>query len=442
MHAKFIYMTSFDASPLIPALLQAIREMGYQKPTAIQTATIHPILQGHDLIATAPTGTGKTAAFALPLLHQLITDWKRPRELRTRALILSPTRELAMQLHQTIQQLTTHIDLITCLVHGGVSATVQIQSLRPGTDLLIATPGRLIDLLHQKSIKLDETHHIVVDEADRMLDLGFAPDIRTLFKQLPAKRQALFFSATMPPEAQKLAQDILQKPITLRLETDDPFTGSIHHTLYYVEKNNKFALLEWLLNQHPEERTLIFCRTRRGADRLTERMNQAGLSVAVLHGEKSQHLREERLEQFRDASVPILISTDLAARGIHVDHISRVINFDLPSEAETFVHRIGRTARAGATGQAIHFCDPTEKKYLIDIEQSLSTEFPISTEQPFHSEQIKHYKGSPKTGHRPENKKSNTGKHTIPRWKLSSKQTQQLHAQKPKTTKRTNPKKK
>lgn len=442
MHATLINMTTFDASPLAPSLLQAIQEMGYQKPTAIQTAAIHPILQGHDLIATAPTGTGKTAAFSLPLLHQLITDWQRPRELRTRALILSPTRELALQLHQTIEQLTAHIDLTPCLIHGGVPSAEQIRTLRPGTDLLIATPGRLIDLLHQKAIKLDETHHIVVDEADRMLDLGFAPDIRTLFEPLPTKRQALFFSATMPPEAQKLAQDILQKPITLQLETDDPFTTSIHHTLYYVEKNNKFALLEWVLNQHPQERTLIFCRTRRGADRLTDRMDRAGLSVAVLHGEKSQHLREERLEQFRNAEVPILISTDLAARGIHVDHISRVINFDLPSEAETFVHRIGRTARAGATGQAIHFCDPTEKKYLIDIEQSLSTELPISTEQPYHSEQIKHFKGSAQTGHRPDKKKSNTSKLTIPRWQLSSKQTQQLHAQKPKTAKRTNPKKK
>ncbi|HBO88144.1 MAG TPA: DEAD/DEAH box helicase [Verrucomicrobia bacterium] len=442
MHARFMIMTPFDEFPLVPALLQAIQEMGYQNPTAIQTAAIHTILQGHDLIATAPTGTGKTAAFSLPLLHQLITDWQRPRELRTRALILSPTRELALQLHQTIQQLTIHIDLIPCLIHGGVPATAQIQTLRSGTDLLIATPGRLIDLLHQKAIKLDETHHIVVDEADRMLDLGFAPDIRTLFEQLPAKRQALFISATMPPEAQKLAQDILQKPITLQLKTDDPFTGSIHHTLYYVEKNNKFALLEWVLNQHPQERTLIFCRTRRGADRLTERMKQAGLSVDVLHGEKSQHLREERLEQFRNADVPILISTDLAARGIHVDHISRVINFDLPSEAETFVHRIGRTARAGATGQAIHFCDPTERKYLIDIEKSLSTELPISTKQPFHSEQIKHFKGSAQTGHRPEKKRSSNNKKTIPRWQLSSKQTQKLHAQKPKTTKRTNPKKK
>lgn len=430
-------MDSFQTSQIAPPLLQAIDQLGYQQPTPIQSAALPPILNGHDLIATAPTGTGKTIAFALPLLHQLITHWQRPRELRTRALILSPTRELAHQLHQTIQHLTPHVDLITTLIHGGVPPAQQIETLRPGTDILIATPGRLLDLLNQKALKLDETHHIVVDEADRMLDLGFAPNIRTLFKQLPPQRQALLFSATMPPEAHKLAHDILQKPTTLQLEPNTPFTAPIQHTLYYVEKNNKFALLEWLLTQTPPQRTLIFCRTRRGADRLTERMQQAHLPAAVLHGEKSQALRHQRLEQFRTAQTPILIATDLAARGIHIDDIHCVINFDLPNEAETFIHRTGRTARAGATGHAIHFCDPTEKKYLLHIQHTLATELPLSTQQPYHSEQIRHFTGAtaPATTKKKAPPSSN-------RWKLTSNQTQQLHRQKRTTNSRKNPKKK
>jgi len=432
-------MDNFSTFQIATPLLHAIEQLGYQQPTPIQSAALHPILTGHDLIATAPTGTGKTIAFALPLLHQLITHWQRPRELRTRALILSPTRELAHQLHQTIEQLTQNVELVTTLIHGGVPPTQQIETLRPGTDVLIATPGRLLDLLNQKALKLDETHHIVVDEADRMLDLGFAPNIRTLFKQLPSQRQALLFTATMPPEAQKLAHDILQKPTTLQLDPETSFTAPIQHILYYVEKNNKFALLEWLLTQTTPQRTLIFCRTRRGADRLTERMQQANLPAAVLHGEKSQALRQQRLEQFRTAQTPILSATDLAARGIHVDDIHCVINFDLPAEAETFIHRTGRTARAGATGHAIHFCDPTEKKYLLHIQHTLATELPLSTEQPYHSEQIRHF-----TGATPQSKPSTKKKASTPKnhWKLTSNQTQQLHTHNRKSTTRKNPKQK
>ena len=431
--------TDFQFNPIVEA---AITQAGYSTPTPIQAAAIPPTLKGYDLLATAPTGTGKTAAYALPLLHQLVEAWEQPRELRIRALILSPTRELAGQIHHEISQYAAQMQLICELVYGGRDASDQILSVKTGVDILIATPGRLLDLIQQKAVKLDETNYLIVDEADRMLDMGFAPDIQAISKLIPAQRQALFFSATMPREAEKLAAAILQKPMQVHIEEAAQHTGSITHQLFYVEKRNKTALLAWCLAQSNAKRILVFTRTRRATDRLAQQVTELGIDAAALHGEKKQSQREERIADFRSGEVSLLIATDLAARGLHIEEIDLIINYDLPAEPETFVHRIGRTGRIGMQGQAIHFCDPTEKVYLETIETQLNLSLPYEKEQPYHSEQIRHFSGKKETKKDRVNPKKKSTK--PPSWKLSSLQTQSLHnsSTPSKKTSRKNPKKK
>jgi ATP-dependent RNA helicase RhlE len=426
------------------AILRAIAEAGFKKPTPIQAAAIPAIQTGRDIIGCARTGTGKTAAFCLPLIQRLEETWTAAREIRIRALILSPTRELAIQLFSTIGKFAAHTELTSLLVHGGTGYENQILTLREGVDILVATPGRLLDLLERKALKLDQTEVFVVDEADRMLDMGFAPDIRKIAPLLPQTRQALFFSATMPREALSLATGILHKPMHVSSNPVSAAAENIQKKLYYVEKNNKFALLEWLLNRLEYERVLVFCRTRRGADRLTSCMQKTGLPIDVLHGEKEQSHRQELLEAFRSGDTPILIATDLAARGIDIENISHIINFDLPNETETYVHRIGRTARAGASGIAISFCDPTEKGYLRDILTHLGEEMEAIEDHPFHSEQIKHYSGNVKSKHTPEKKKHVTKIREQTTWRLAPGEANKLHTKEtgPKKNTRRNPKKK
>lgn len=431
--------TDFQFNPIVES---AITQAGYSTPTPIQAAAIPPTLKGYDLLATAPTGTGKTAAYALPLLHQLVEAWEQPRELRIRALILSPTRELAGQIHHEITQYAAQMQLNCELVYGGRDASDQILSVKTGVDILIATPGRLLDLIQQKAVKLDETDYLIVDEADRMLDMGFAPDIQTISKLIPAQRQALFFSATMPREAEKLAAAILQKPMQVHIKEAAQHTGSITHQLFYVEKRNKTALLAWCLEQSNAKRILVFTRTRRATDRLAQQVTELGIDATALHGEKKQSQREERIADFRSGEVNLLIATDLAARGLHIEEIDLIINYDLPAEPETFVHRIGRTGRIGMQGQAIHFCDPTEKVYLDTIETQLNLSLPYEKEQPYHSEQIRHFSGKKESKKDRVNPKKKSTK--PPSWKLSSAQTQSLHHPSPssKKTSRKNPKKK
>lgn len=431
--------TDFQFNPIVES---AITQAGYSTPTPIQAAAIPPTLKGYDLLATAPTGTGKTAAYALPLLHQLVEAWEQPRELRIRALILSPTRELAGQIHHEITQYAAQMQLNCELVYGGRDASDQILSVKTGVDILIATPGRLLDLIQQKAVKLDETDYLIVDEADRMLDMGFAPDIQAISKLIPAQRQALFFSATMPREAEKLAAAILQKPMQVHIKEAAQHTGSITHQLFYVEKRNKTALLAWCLEKSNAKRILVFTRTRRATDRLAQQVTELGIDATALHGEKKQSQREERIADFRSGEVNLLIATDLAARGLHIEEIDLIINYDLPAEPETFVHRIGRTGRIGMQGQAIHFCDPTEKVYLDTIETQLNLSLPYEKEQPYHSEQIRHFSGKKETKKDRVNPKKKSTK--PPSWKLSSAQTQSLHHPSPssKKTSRKNPKKK
>ena len=434
----------FSELHLEESILRAVSEIGFKQPTPIQIQAIPAIQTGRDIIGCARTGTGKTAACALPLIHKLIESWTAPREIRCRALILSPTRELAIQLYKNIQAFAVHTKLSFLLVHGGASYENQILALREGVDILVATPGRLLDLYDRKALRLDQVEVFVVDEADRMLDMGFAPDIRKIAPLLPSTRQALFFSATMPKEALQLATSILHKPMKVSSDPLSAAAENITKTLYYVEKNNKFALLEWILKHLDYTRVLVFCRTRRGADRLTEHMQKAGLPVNGLHGEKAQHKRVEILECFRLGETPILIATDLAARGIDIENISHIINFDLPGDAETYVHRIGRTARAGAFGNALSFCDPTEKNYLREILLHLGEEMEVIEDHPFHSEQIKNYSGSSKPKHTPDKKKHVSKIREQTTWRLSPGQSSKLHSESdgPKKNARRNPKKK
>jgi ATP-dependent RNA helicase RhlE len=434
----------FSELQLNESVLRAVADAGYRHPTPIQAEAIPAIRTGRDIIACARTGTGKTAAFALPMIQKLEESWTAAREIRVRALILSPTRELAIQLHKNIRTFAVHTELTTLLVHGGTAYENQVLALRKGIDILVATPGRMLDLIDRKALSLDQIELFVVDEADRMLDLGFAPDIRRIAPMLPATRQALFFSATMPKEALQLAGGILRKPMYLSSDPVSAAAENITQSLYYVEKNNKFALLEWILRRLNYERVLVFCRTRRGADRLTERMQQAGLPVDVLHGDKVQAHREDLLEAFRSGSTPVLIATDLAARGIDIENISHIINFDLPNEPETFVHRIGRTARAGASGAALSFCDPTEKGYLRDILAHLGEDIAIDDEHPFHSEQIRNFSGNVKHGHLPDRKKQTSKIREQTTWRLTPGERSRLHGTtaEPKKNARRNPKQK
>ncbi len=424
-------------------ILKAVKDAGFTAPTPIQEQAIPAIGTGRDVIGLARTGTGKTAAFALPLIQRLEETWTSAREIRVRSLILSPTRELAIQLLETIQKFTAHTELTALLVHGGTEYENQILTLRKGVDILIATPGRMLDLIERKTLKLDQVEIFVVDEADRMLDMGFAPDIRKIAPMLPQTRQALFFSATMPPAALSLATGILHKPMNISADPVSAAAENIQKSLYYVEKNNKNVLLSWLLNKLEYDRILVFCRTRRGADRLAESMKKQDLPIDVLHGEKEQRHRQDILAAFKSGQTPVLIATDLAARGIDIENISHIINFDLPNEPETFVHRIGRTARAGASGKALSFCDPTEKGYLRDIQTHLNEDLEVIEDHPFHSEQVRNYSGNVKSKHTPDKQKHVSKIREQTTWRLTPGQRDQLKAEKgPKKNARRNPKKK
>ena len=425
-------------------ILRAISDCGFETPTPIQAEAIPAIETGRDIIGCARTGTGKTAAFALPLIQHLESSWTAAREIRVRSLILSPTRELAIQLQENIRKFAAHTELTTLLVHGGTEYEEQILTLREGIDILIATPGRMLDLIERKALKLDQVEMFIVDEADRMLDMGFAPDIRKIAPLLPQTRQALFFSATMPKEARSLATGILRKPMHISSDPESASAENITKQLYYVEKNNKNVLLSWLLQRLEYDRILVFCRTRRGAERLSDSMKKQDLPVDVLHGEKEQRYRQRILESFKSGETPILIATDLAARGIDIENISHIINFDLPNETETFMHRIGRTARAGSSGIALNFCDPSEKGYLRDITAHLNEDIEVVMEHPFHSEQARNFSGNVQSKHSPDKQKHVSKIREQTTWRLTPGQQNKLHTKTagPHKNARNNPKKK
>lgn len=371
---------SFSELRLSEPIVRAVTAEKYTTPTPIQMQAIPEVMSGRDLLACAQTGTGKTAAFALPILHRLglvqnndgqtRNGDSRSRDRRPiRALILAPTRELASQIGDSFRTYGRHTGLRHVAIFGGVNQYHQVRSLQQGVDILIATPGRLMDLMQQRHVHLQGVEVLVLDEADRMLDMGFIPDVRKIVSQLPTTRQTLMFSATMPSDIRRLADSILRDPATVQVSPAVMTVELITQGVYHVSRNNKAELLERLLLNQGMDRTLVFTRTKHGADKVVKGLVRAGIRAAAIHGNKSQGQRTRALDSFKGNRPPVLVATDIASRGIDVDSISHVINYDLPDVAETYVHRIGRTARAGASGIAISFCDVEERGQLRDIER-------------------------------------------------------------------------
>ena len=361
---------SFQSLGLLPSLLRNVRLAGYEEPTPIQDATIPLVLSGQDVLGCAQTGTGKTAAFALPILQQLLTRPSRRPEARViRALILSPTRELALQTAENIETYSRGLPLRSCVVFGGVGQGAQAEALHQGADIVVACPGRLMDLMGQGIVRLDWVEIFVLDEADRMLDMGFIHDVRRIVHALPEQRQTLLFSATMPPEVEKLALNLLTSPANVKVDPVTSTVEAIDQCLYYVDKVNKKHLLAQLLRSPEVENALVFSRTKHGVDRIVRDLKRAGLEAVGIHGDKSQNARQTALNRFKSGEVKILVATDIAARGIDISGLSHVINYDLPNEPEAYIHRIGRTGRAGHSGHAISFCCIDEMKQLGQIEK-------------------------------------------------------------------------
>ncbi len=361
---------NFEQLHLIRPLLDAVRCCGYTQPTPIQQGTIPPVLEGRDVLGCAQTGTGKTAAFALPILQRLHqagkpSGGKRP----IRALILTPTRELALQIYENFEGYGKALPLRSCVIFGGVGQQPQVDQLNRGVDILVATPGRLNDLIAQGHIRLDRLSIFVLDEADRMLDMGFIHDVRKVISHLPSQRQTLFFSATMPAEVEKLATSLLSRPVTVKVDPVSSTVEAIDQSLYLVDKANKKLLLAKLLRQPDVESALVFTRTKHGADRVVKELARAGIEARSIHGNKSQSARQQALADFKGGKVRVLVATDIAARGIDIAGLSHVFNYDLPNEPEAYVHRIGRTGRAGRDGIAISFCCIDEMKELKQIEK-------------------------------------------------------------------------
>jgi ATP-dependent RNA helicase RhlE len=372
---------SFEELSLDSALLRALRGAGYESPTPIQSRAIPYVLQGRDVLGCAQTGTGKTAAFALPILQKLAEE-KTGGPRKIRALVLCPTRELASQILESFQRYGAHTGTRSTVIFGGVNQNPQARALQAGVDVLVATPGRLLDLMQQGFVHLDHVKYLVLDEADRMLDMGFLPSIRRILSRVPARRQSLLFSATMPPPIRELASEILRNPAEVSVARVSAPAEGVRQQAYIVEQADKPALLVQLLDKLASERVLVFTRTKHGADRVVKQLGRAGIPAAALHGNKSQNQRTRALQQFRDASMTVLVATDIAARGLDVPEIAHVINYDLTTEPETYVHRIGRTGRAGATGNAIAFCTPDDQPDLRAIERLMRTTIERLTYKP------------------------------------------------------------
>ncbi len=368
-------MNQFSSLGLSAPLLGALADEGYHAPTPIQAQAIRPILEGRDMLGCAQTGTGKTAAFALPVLHRLSTapiDKARRGPVSPRALVLSPTRELAGQIDESFRTYGRRTHLESTVIFGGVSQFHQVRALQRGVDILVATPGRLIDLMEQRLVNLSEVGVFVLDEADRMLDMGFINPIRRIARALPARRQTLMFSATMPREIMALAESLLRDPVKVAVTPVASTAPMIEQSIYTVRSGQKQSLLEFLLKEGAIARALVFTRTKHGADKVCKRLNYAGITADAIHGNKAQNRRQRALESFRTGRARVLVATDVAARGLDVDDITHVFNFDLPNEPEAYVHRIGRTGRAGASGMAVSFFDAhdsDERSYLRDIEK-------------------------------------------------------------------------
>ena len=378
-----MHLPEFEALGLAPHCLDALAHEGYEKPTPIQAQAIPPLLQGRDILGCAQTGTGKTAAFALPTIQHLMANKVKHEKYKARALVVAPTRELAIQIDASFAAYGRGAGLKRACVYGGVGKVPQIKAMERGVDVLVATPGRLLDLRNEGAIDLSMVEIAVLDEADRMLDMGFIHDVRKIVALLPKKRQTLLFSATMPPEIEDLARGFLRDPVHVAIEPEKPAVELIAQSLYYVEKGAKRELLTHLIRELKVTKAVVFSRTKHGADRIAKGLHVDGIPAGVIHANKGQGNRTKTMDAFRSGETAILVATDLAARGIDVDDISHVFNFDQPTEPETYVHRIGRTARAGASGTAISFCDTEEKKFLKQVERLLGKPIPVVKDHPF-----------------------------------------------------------
>ena len=380
---------TFENLKLMEPILKALKAEGYEKPTPIQAQSIPHILQERDLLGCAQTGTGKTAAFAIPCLQLLAKRQaaeKGPKKIK--ALILTPTRELAIQIEESFSTYGRYLNLEHLVVFGGVSQKAQTDALKRGVDILVATPGRLLDLMDQGYISLKHIQLFVLDEADRMLDMGFVHDVKKVIAKLPEKRQTLFFSATMPPEITTLADRILRNPEKVEVTPVSSTAQTIQQAIYFVEKKDKRKLLANLLKEHSIPTALVFTRTKHGADRVARDLTKSGVKAAAIHGNKSQNARQAALSNFKSRELRVLVATDIAARGIDVEELSHVVNYDLPNVPETYVHRIGRTGRAGASGIAYSFCDAEEKAYLKDIQKLIGKNIPVVSDHPYPLDEV------------------------------------------------------
>jgi ATP-dependent RNA helicase RhlE len=379
-------MVSFRELGLAEALLRAVGEQGYESPTPIQIQAIPHVLGGRDVLGCAQTGTGKTAAFALPVLQTLADERPAGPGRAPRALVVSPTRELADQIGGDVRAYGRHLRLESAVVFGGVAQTPQVRALRRGVDLLVATPGRLLDLLGQGHVRLDRVEILVLDEADRMLDMGFLPDVRRIVAAAPARRQTLLFSATMPPEIAGLADQLLVEPVRVAVAPPASAAETVRQAVLMVAREDKPALLAHLLADPAMQRTLVFTRTKHGADRVCHKLERQGIATAAIHGDKSQGARLRALDQFRRGEVRVLVASDIAARGLDIDDVTHVVNYDVPNEPDTYVHRIGRTGRAGASGDALSLCAHEERGFLRAIERLVRRQIQVVRDHPFHAE--------------------------------------------------------
>ncbi|MCZ8157949.1 MAG: DEAD/DEAH box helicase [Leptospira sp.] len=387
------HIESFSDLSIDKHIQKAVAESGYTKPTPIQIQAIPLLLERRDLLGCAQTGTGKTAAFALPILHNLVLDNRKTIPKQPRVLVLVPTRELAVQVHDSFKVYGKYLQIKTAVIFGGVGQGPQVKALAGGVDVLVATPGRLVDLMDQRYISLTNLEVFVLDEADRMLDMGFIHSIRKILTFLPKKRHNLFFSATMPPDIEKLASSILVSPTRIDVTPVSSTVELIAQSVMYVDRDNKKELLLKLFKDKALNRVIVFTKTKHGANKVAELLAKSGVRVDVIHGNKSQSARQRALEDFRAGKTRALVATDLAARGIDIDDITHVINYEIPYVPETYVHRIGRTARAGAKGIAISICEADERSLIKDIEKVIGISIPVDREHPFHSKNVESHTG-------------------------------------------------
>ena len=379
---------TFSDLGIIPPILKAIEQQGYAEPTPIQAQSIPILLEGHDLLGSAQTGTGKTAAFTIPIIQLIFLQRSKKKKKGRRvlrALIISPTRELTIQIAENISIYSRHTGGKNVVIYGGVSQHKQTSALRNGADILIATPGRLLDLIGQGYIRLNSIDYFVLDEADQMLDMGFIHDIKKIITKLPENRQSLFFSATMPQAISELSDQILNHPKRVTIAPEQTTAEKVSQSVYFVSKADKNDLLKHLVTENPGASILVFSRTKHGADKIVKALHKSNIKSEAIHGNKSQNARQKTLQRFKKNKFSVLVATDIAARGIDVSKLSLVINYDLPNVPETYVHRIGRTGRAQEVGEAVSFCSNTEKKYLGDIQKLINQKIPEVSDHPFYN---------------------------------------------------------